>query len=53
MVSPSQFFPTPKKVVIEGVEIAIGDGPEEITWEELWEFLKDWEEVKGMPDYYD
>lgn len=53
MVGPSQFFSTPKKVYIAGVEIAIGDGPEEITWEELWEFLKDWEDIKGMPDYYD
>lgn len=53
MSKPKGIFLNTKKVYIDGAEIAIGDGPEEITWEELWEFLKDWEDIKGMPDYYD
>lgn len=49
MADIKPIFLNPQKVFIEGVEIAIGDGPEELTWEELCDFMANWNKVKDLP----
>lgn len=41
----------PKRVCIEGLTIAIGDGPNEITWDQWCDFLMDWNKTKDLPPH--